>query len=303
MRSWNPRTGEFRCEEPRKPRMRRVRLAALLLVAGLLLVFMAGRMLTRGGPGDLPRLVRQIQPAVITVMAYNALDEQVFQGSGFFITPRGRFLTNYHVLSQAARAEVKTAAGRRYPVTGVVAADQGWDLVVAEIGCPHDAAFCLKISGAVPEVGERVAVVGCPLGLELTLSVGVVAALRRVAGGAYLQISAPVSPGSSGSPVINMAGEVVGVASLQVVQGQNLNFAVPGSRALALQRRAAARPAPLSLAALDPNCGQAPWPLDHDARRARRKPANSATPAYRQGLRLHPELAGAFSGLGRRLGP
>jgi S1-C subfamily serine protease len=302
MRSWNPRTGEFRYEEPGKPGTRRVWLAALLVI-GLVLVFAAGRVLTRGDRGELPRLVKWVQPAVVTVMAYNALDESVFQGSGFFITPAGRFLTNYHVLAQAARAEVKTAAGRCYPVTGVVAADRDWDLVAAEIDLPRQAVSSLEISGAVPEVGEQVAVVGSPLGLEHTLSVGVVSALRRVSGGTYLQISAPVSPGSSGSPVINRAGKVVGVACLQVVQGQNLNFAVPGSRALALQHRAAARTGFLSLAVLEPNFGSNRWSLDHGTGRALKKPANPGTTAYRQGLRVHPELAGAFSGLGRRLGP
>jgi len=283
--------------------MRRTRLAALVLVIGLMLVLAASRVLMRGDRGDLPRLVKRVQPAVVTVMAYNAAGEMVFQGSGFFITPEGRFLTNYHVLAQAARAEVKTALGRCYPVAGVVAADRDWDLVAAEIDCPLEAASSLEISGAVPEVGERVAVVGSPLGLEHTLSVGVVSAVRRVAGGGYLQISAPVSPGSSGSPVINLAGEVVGIACLQVVKGQNLNFAVPGSRALALQHRAAARTAPHSLAVLEPDLGPNRWPFAYWDRRFQKKPANPAAATYRQGLRLRPELAGAFSGMGRRLGP
>jgi len=268
-----------------------------------MLVLAAGRVLIRGDRGYLPRLVKRVQPAVVTVIAYNAADEMVFQGSGFFITPEGRFLTNYHVLAQAARAEVKTALGRCYPVTGVVAADRDWDLVAAEIDCPLETVSSLEISGAVPEVGEQVAVVGSPLGLEHTLSVGVVSALRRVSGGTYLQISAPVSPGSSGSPVINLAGEVVGVACLQVIKGQNLNFAVPGSRALALQHRAAARTAPHSLAVLEPDLGPNRWPFAYWDRRSQEKPVNPAAATYRQGLRLRPELAGAFSGLGRRLGP
>jgi serine protease Do len=276
-----------------------------VLVVGSVLVLAIGGLWPRRDRAELPRLVKRVQPAVVTVMAYNDLDEMVFQGSGFFITPGGRFLTNYHVLAQAARAEVKTAAGRCYPITGVVAADQDWDLVMAEIDCPRPrhAAPSLKISDAVPEVGEQVAVVGSPLGLEQTLSIGVVAARRRASGGAYLQISAPVSPGSSGSPVINMAGEVVGVASLQVVKGQNLNFAVPASRALALQQKAAARPAPRSLAFLAPARGLCRWPLDRDTRPSRRTGAPDNAAPYRQGLRVHPELAGALSGLGRHLEP
>jgi S1-C subfamily serine protease len=303
MRSWNPRTGEFRLMEQRQPRKRRAGLAALVLVAGMVLVISAGRVLTREHQDDLPGLVKRVQPAVVTVIAYNARNEALFQGSGFFLAPEGCFLTNYHVLAQAYRAEVRTAEGRCYPVRGVVAVDRYWDLVVAAVACPPEEVACLDIARDPPEVGERVAVVGSPLGLEQTLSDGVVSALRRTSAGNYLQISAPVSTGSSGSPVINMRGEVVGVASLQVIKGQNLNFAVPGSRALALQQKAAAaRTVSAPLAALERQSGSVWWCLDRGRRHVKRKQGNQAA-AYRQTIRLQPELAGAFSGLARPLGP
>ena len=303
MRSWNPRTGEFRLKEQRQPRRRGAGLAAIMLLAGLVLVILAGRLLTREHRDDLPGLVKKIQPAVLTVIAYNAQNEALFQGSGFFIAPGGCFLTNCHVLAQAVRAEVRTAEGRCYPVRGVVAADRDWDLVVAAVISPPEEIYGLDITRDLPEVGERVAVVGSPLGLEQTLSDGVVSALRRTSAGNYLQISAPVSTGSSGSPVINMKGEVVGVASLQVIKGQNLNFAVPGSRALALQlKAAAARTASAPLSALERQSGSVWWYLDRGRRYAREKQGNRAA-AYRQAIRLQPELAGAFSGLARTLGP
>jgi S1-C subfamily serine protease len=272
----------------------------MLLMVALGLVFAAGQVLNRD---DLPRLVKRIQPAVITVMAYDAQGRALAQGSGFFIAPTGRFLTNYHVLAQAARAEVKTASGRRYPVKGVVAADRDWDLAVAAVVFSPQGPPGLEITSEVPEVGERVAVVGSPLGLEQTLSDGVVSAVRRVSGAKLLQISAPVSPGSSGSPVINMRGEVAGVAFLQVIKGQNLNFAVPGSRALALQQEAAARTVPIPLAVLERNSSSARWYHDQSNRYAQGKQGNEAVATYRQAIRLHPELAGAFSGLGRSLRP
>jgi S1-C subfamily serine protease len=303
MRSWNPRTGEFRLKEPRKPRRRRAGLAALLLVAGLVLMFAAGRVLTRDHRDDLPRLVKRVQPAVVTVIAYNARDEALFQGSGFFISPGG-ILTNCHVLAKAVRAEVRTAEGRSYPVKGLVAVDRDWDLVMAAVASPPEGLFGLKITGTVPEVGERVAVVGSPLGLEQTLSDGVVSAVRRTSGGDYLQISAPVSTGSSGSPVINMKGEVVGVTALQVIKGQNLNFAVPGSRALALLQKAAAAGAEsIPLAALEGKPGSASWCPDRSQRYGGERQGNRAAAASRPAIRVQPELAGAFTGLGRPLGP
>ena len=78
-------------------------------------------------------------------------------------------------------------------------------------------------------------VLGSPLGLEQTISDGMVSAIRTVRDrGEFLQISAPISPGSSGGPVVNMAGQIIGIVSFQV-KGQNINFAVPGYRILALR--------------------------------------------------------------------
>jgi S1-C subfamily serine protease len=299
MRSLNPRTGEFRLKEKRKPGRRRRIGLALLLMAGLVLVVAAGRLLTRDVRVGLPRLAKMVQPAVITIMSYNARGEALLQGTGFFITPDGHFLTNRHVLAQAGRAEIRMADGRCYPVKGVAAVDRDWDLVVAAVAGLPASVPCLSVTGVMPDVGERVAVVGSPLGLEQTLSDGVVSAIRRAAGGSYLQISAPVSTGSSGSPVINMQGEVVGVTSLQVVRGQNLNFAVPGSRALVLQEKAAAGMSAIPLAALEQQPGPAWWGLDRDHRFAPGKHTRrKAAVACRRGLRLQPRLAGVFSGLG-----
>ena len=188
---------------------------------------------------DLPQLVRKIQPSVVTVIAYDAGGQVKKQGSGFFISKNGAFITNYHVLVGAPRGRVQTADGRQYPVVGIVDEDKAGDLVVGAVNPPPEGFPALKISAALPEAGERVAVVGSPLGLEQTISDGVVSAIRQLSGvGEIIQISAPISPGSSGSPVVNFKGEVVGVATLQLAKGQNLNFAMPGYRVLALSRRA-----------------------------------------------------------------
>jgi tetratricopeptide (TPR) repeat protein len=214
----------------------------------------------------LPKLVKTIQPAVVTVFAYDSEGKLNRQGSGFFINQEGQFITNCHVLEGASRAEVKTFLGNRYQVKGILAEDQNRDLILAIIspevrpppGPPPseckpghlfdsvpmarkadqkiDHTDSLRFSGTLPEIGERVVVVGSPMGLEQTLSEGVVSAIRQTEEfGEILQITAPISPGSSGSPVVNMKGEVVGIATFLLKEGQNLNFAIPGSQALALK--------------------------------------------------------------------
>lgn len=113
----------------------------------------------------------------------------------------------------------------------------------------------LSINASLPEVGERVVVIGSPLGLEQTVSDGIVSAVREVSAfGTIIQITAPISPGSSGSPVVNMKGEVIGVATFQSMIGQNLNFAIPGERIAKLTKIAKGKrlQPPISLDDLTP---------------------------------------------------
>ena len=102
----------------------------------------------------------------------------------------------------------------------------------------HGKSFPLRLvqrAQIIPEVGERIIVYGSPLGLENTVSDGIVSAIRDIPDyGRIIQITAPISPGSSGSPVLNMQGEVIGIASFQMVEGQNLNFAIPSEKITSL---------------------------------------------------------------------
>ena len=103
---------------------------------------------------------------------------------------------------------------------------------------PEGSFQCLKVIRAFPDVAEGILVVGSPLGLEQTVSEGIVSAVREMPNMVrVLQISASISPGSSGSPVIDMKGKVIGVATFYLVKGQNLNFAVPGKYVLDLNRQ------------------------------------------------------------------
>ena len=81
----------------------------------------------------------------------------------------------------------------------------------------------LSLNTTIPEVGQDIIAIGGPLGLEKTVSQGIVSAIRNNT----IQITAPISPGSSGGPVLNMKGEVIELVSSQMIVGQNLNFAIP----------------------------------------------------------------------------
>ncbi len=176
---------------------------------------------------ELTKLVNEIRPAVVTVIVYDINQVVTNIGSGFFIDKYGHLITNYHVLDGKYTAEVKTAEGNTYPIKLIVADNKATDLVKVLVDIPPKKVKWVKTADSLPSIAEQVLVVGSPMGLEQTVSEGIVSSIREIPSvGEFFQMSAPISPGSSGSPVINLKGQVVGIATFQMVRGQNLNFAV-----------------------------------------------------------------------------
>jgi len=185
---------------------------------------------------DLTELVKLIQPAVATVVVYDVNNNVANLGTGFFIDKTGTLVTNHHVLVGKFSAEIKTADGSTYPIKTVVAENQATDLVKVKVDIPPEKIHWLQVGAEPPLVAQHVVVVGSPMGLEQSVSDGIVSSVREIPGlGIFYQMSAPISPGSSGSPVVNLQGKVVGVASFQFLQGQNLNFAIAGNSILDLK--------------------------------------------------------------------
>jgi tetratricopeptide (TPR) repeat protein len=183
----------------------------------------------------LPDLVRRIKPSAVAVETFDVRGEKLSRGSGFFIES-DRIVTNRHVIDGAYRAEVHSSSGTVYPVKGVVAVDAEGDLALLKIDIPAPQIRPLPLDRTSPQEGESVVVIGNPLGLEGSVTNGIVSAVRDIPTfGRIIQITAPISSGSSGSPVVNMQGQVIGVATLQITGGQSVNFAIPSERISQLQ--------------------------------------------------------------------
>lgn len=147
-------------------------------------------------------------------------------GSGFFIGD-GKIATNYHVIAGAASGYAKVVGKKgTFGIQGVIAADPKADLAIIKIKARNIAYLTLRSTDDV-SVGDPVYVVGNPQGLEGTFSTGIVSAIRSIGHYKLLQITAPISPGSSGGPVLDTSGRVIGVAAATYKGGQNLNFAIP----------------------------------------------------------------------------
>ena len=183
----------------------------------------------------LPELVRRIKPSAVAIETFDSRGEKLSRGSGFFIDV-DRIVTNRHVIEGAHRAEVHSSTGTVIPVKGVLAVDAEGDIALLKIDPPTPQIKPLLLDKTSPQEGESVVVIGNPLGLEGSVTNGIVSAVRDIPTfGRIIQITAPISSGSSGSPVVNMQGQVIGIATLQVTGGQSVNFAIPSERISQLQ--------------------------------------------------------------------
>ena len=171
-------------------------------------------------------IARSAFASTVLLVAVDEDGEPISQGSGFFV--RGSDVaSNYHVIEAAAEVYVKPLGRDEiHYVEDIVAIDTDWDLVVLKTSATGSRVLPLGSSVAV-SVGDTVYAVGNPHGLEGTFSQGIVSSIREFDSGRLLQITAPISEGSSGGPVISARGEVIGISVGQLDNGQNLNFAIP----------------------------------------------------------------------------
>jgi len=213
----------------------------LLLCVGLI-AYLGARLGLPGPSPPLPQvssdsldvITRQI-PAVLTLHLYDAGGKLIGQGSGFILTADGLAVTNFHVLSKAYRAEAELGNGRLFHVLRIRAFDPNQDVALFQLGrqvgrnieWPTDLPALVLGNSTDVRVGDRIATITSPEGLSSSVTDGLVSAIRSLGALRFLQVTAPISPGSSGGPIFDMRGRVIGIAAFQLREGQNLNFAIP----------------------------------------------------------------------------
>lgn len=185
-------------------------------------------------------LYRRALPSILTLRVVRN-DGTNVTGTAFIALREGLALTAFHVIRDAAVVTARSASGEEFDVTGVIDSDARRDIALLKVkafGLP-----LLPTPSEEPAVGARAYVIGAPQGLEFSLSEGLVSQIQVIEGKKLLQFTCAASPGNSGGPLMGGSGQVLGIVSSQLRDGQNLNFAVPIAAALAL----------------DPNLPVTPW--------------------------------------------
>ena len=215
------------------------------------------------GIDRLPDIIASAEAGVVRINVQKS--NAVGSGTGVLVDNNGMLVTNFHVVRGAITANAVFYDGKVARVLGFLLVAPEIDLVVLKISMPAGPYKPLHLASRLPRKGERVVALGMPKGLEFSALSGIVSAVRTMkeiasssseyeillseysANATWIQTDAPISPGNSGGPLINMHGEVVGLNTLRLSQlglqkGENLNFAIASTEVAAKLGSAKGRP-------------------------------------------------------------
>jgi len=252
--------------------------------AGLLLISQLGMigLAKQEDTYTIPELVQEMSPGVVSIAVVDRDGRILSRGSGFIAHESGLIVTAFHVIENARYAMVQTLDGEIYDRIEVVDYDRRRDVAVIRIR-PFSTLRSLDLDQTDDLViGEAAVAIGNPQGLDHTVSEGLISGYRQMTGYRLIQVTVPISPGSSGGPLFTLDGNVVGITNYQLVtdRTQNLNFAVPSayirtlldssSSAVPLEEFAASMERARALPAVSVDPGQTPnsntWSVVHDHR-------------------------------------
>lgn len=190
---------------------------------------LSGEVSPKGMTQTIPQIVKKWGKSITLIKSIDKDGDVLGQGSSFVISKNGAIVTNYHVVESSYSVSIEFIDGKCYKEVTLIVGYPSMDIAILNIE-GEDEQFSPVIMGNSDElqVGEKVLAIGNPYGWENTVSDGLIAGIREVEGYNLLQITTPISPGSSGGALFDMKGEVIGITTIGSQWGaQNLNFAIP----------------------------------------------------------------------------
>jgi len=176
---------------------------------------------------DSAAITKSVAPSVVLIKGKT--DSGDLLGSGFIISGDGKIVTNLHVIRDLRSGGVQLASGDKFDAFSILSFDERKDIAIIKIAGFDLPAVKLGNSNAI-QVGEPILVVGSPLGLQSSVTTGVISSLRDdpfQGGFKVIQTDAAINPGNSGGPLVNRLSEVMGVVTYKIKGGESLNFAIP----------------------------------------------------------------------------
>lgn len=170
-------------------------------------------------------IAKKCMASTVSLVMEDNFKQPLSLGSGFIID-QGKVITNLHVIQDAEFGYITISGeSKKHKIEGYLAVDKINDLALLSV--PTLEGNVIELSTNSPEIGDKIYAIGNPKGLSGTISEGIISGIRNFNNEELIQITAPISPGSSGGPVINNNGELIGVSVGTIDAGQNLNFAIP----------------------------------------------------------------------------
>ena len=251
---------------------------------------------------ELADLAELVGPSVVQVQMNSST------GSGFVLDQEGTIVTNFHVIEDETVGTIVFSDRTTTPITGYLGVWPEKDIALLKVECKPDKLHPLRLATSTPRQGERVAAFGSPLGLQQTMTDGICSAIRESEelqtlipieiDANLIQTNAPISPGNSGGPLVNMQGMVVGINTLcfNTLGGENLNFAVAIAELppLLLTRSEI----PLSLPARSSSDTEADRIFKKAMKLWKAGQDDAAIAGFTEVIKINPEISAAYSARG-----
>ena len=178
------------------------------------------------GQLSISQVTNKYAPSLVSITAYDENDKILSNGRGFFVNETGDVATNHHVLSGCVKAIVKTLQGETGKITEIIKVDPRRDLIIAGTSLSETIPLLLGDSDKI-KAGDDIMIIGHNADEKWAISIGVISGVRNAEGIKLIQITAPIWPGTSGAPVFNGAGKVIGIATAFLDLREKKNFAMP----------------------------------------------------------------------------